>query len=82
MESKKLTQQELDRVNNIKKEYDNLTVAFGQLEIQIAELESQKQQLKEKYSQVRKQENDLGTHLEKTYGKGNINLETGEFIPR
>ena len=81
MSVKKLTQQELDQVNEIKKSYDQLTYNLGQVEVQFAELEDQKQRLKDQYRQVKQKEIELGTQLEKNYGKGNINLSTGEFTP-
>jgi len=78
---KKLTSQELDQVNEIKASYDQLVYSLGQIEIQLLELETQKNQLKDQFKHVKQKETELGTHLEQIYGKGNINLSTGEFIP-
>lgn len=71
---KRLSEEDLQAVRDIKREYDNIAFALGDMVIQKARLLDQQKQLTEK-------ENDLAKVLNAKYGPGNINLETGEITP-
>ena len=79
--NKKLTQEEIDNLNNLKKSYAELTSMVGNVEIQIMTLNLQKDQLKNNLFQIQQEEIKLGKELEEKYGNGSISLENGEFIP-
>tara|TARA_R110000796_G_scaffold19932_6_gene59613 strand:- start:392 stop:640 length:249 start_codon:yes stop_codon:yes gene_type:complete len=79
--NKKLTQEEIDNLNNLKKSYAELTSMVGNIEIQIMTLNLQKDQLKNNLFQIQQEEIKLGKELEEKYGNGSISLENGEFIP-
>ena len=85
METKHLTQEELDQVNQINQGYRQIVNALGQVNVQMLELQQQKSQLdgelEQQYNQLKQTETELSIQLEENYGKGNINLETGEFTP-
>ena len=71
-EIKKLTDEELQSLRNIKAEYDNLALVLGDLEIQkLRTFEAQKV--------VFEKEENLAKALTEKYGKGVINIETGEI---
>lgn len=78
--NKKLTQEEIDSLNNLKKNYTELTNMVGNVEIQIMTLNLQKDQLKSNLFQIQQEEIKLGKELEEKYGNGSISLENGEFI--
>lgn len=71
-EVKKLSEEDLQAVRSIKREYDNIAFALGDMVIQKSRLLEQQKLLSEK-------ENDLAKVLNAKYGGGNINLETGEI---
>ena len=79
--NKKLTQEEIDNLNNLKKSYAELTSMVGNIEIQIMTHNLQKDQLKNNLFQIQQEEIKLGKELEEKYGNGSISLENGEFIP-
>ena len=82
METKILTPEELQTVKNLNDENSSLITQFGMLEMEIQNLELQKLNLVEKLKQLNQASTKIGNELEQKYGEGNVNLNTGEFIPR
>ena len=82
METKTLTLEELQTVKNLNDENSSLITQFGMLEMEIQNLELQKLNLVEKLKQLNQASTKIGNELEQKYGEGNVNLDTGEFIPR
>lgn len=78
-EVKKLTEEELNNIKQIKNEYTNLALSLGEIELQKAELEKQKSVLLNSQSQIFERENKLAKELTEKYGNGSINLDTGEI---
>ena len=63
-------------------------VQFGEIEVEmhLAEqridfLQTQKKMLKEEFAQMQESEKKLADELNAKYGEGNLNLDTGEFVP-
>ena len=48
---------------------------------QVDEIDQYEVQLESAYLQVQEKEQNLAKTLEDKYGKGNLNVETGEFTP-
>ena len=80
METKVLTQEELQSLKSIQEKRIQLTEQFGIVEMRIQEIELQKEILKEELKKLQKEEIIIGESLQKTYGDGTINLEKGEFV--
>ena len=80
METKVLTQEELQSLKSIQEKRIQLTEQFGLIEMRIQEIELQKEILKEELKKLQKEEIAIGESLQKTYGDGTINLEKGEFV--
>jgi stress response protein YsnF len=78
---KKLTQEEIDNLTNLKKGYEELTKVIGNTEVQILTLELRKEQFKANLFQFQQDEAKLAKELEDKYGNGSISLEKGEFLP-
>jgi len=76
METKVLTQEEINSLKEIQSKRIQLTEKFGVLEMQY---EAQKQSLINELSNLLKQEEQVGTQLQQKYGDGSIDLEKGEF---
>jgi hypothetical protein len=82
MNTIKLTQEELDKISKLKKIDQELIWEIGQTETDIVILESKKEKLKQKFLTHLSEQNNFADELNKKYGIGKINLETGEFIPQ
>jgi hypothetical protein len=70
--AKKLTEEELKSIRDIKQEYTNLALALGELELQ-------KLGAHETYKQLVEKENKIAEQLRGKYGDGTIDLSTGEI---
>lgn len=81
METKVLSQEEIQSLKTLQENQSSLVAALGDLEYQITILESRKQFLKDQISIQIENEVKIGKELQEKYGEGNINLEKGEFTP-
>jgi len=79
MEKQTVTTEELQSLKDIQQKRDKLTVDFGYIEVQIQELELQKEILIEFLTQLKKEEEQLSQEISGKYGKGSIDLNSGEF---
>jgi|2_EtaG_2_1085320.scaffolds.fasta_scaffold51298_2 hypothetical protein len=79
MEKTVLTQEEINELKDAKDLQTNLLLALGEIEYQIQELELQKNEFREKMKNFKNHNHKMGETLQKKYGQGSINLETGEF---
>lgn len=80
----KLTQEEVDLINTIKTEYLNKINEFGQLKLskisvkqQWDSLNMKEDQLEKEVIEIQNREKLICSNLEKKYGVGILNLETG-----
>lgn len=81
MESKVLTQEEIQLLKELQNNQFLLVTSLGEIEYQISVLESQKQFLKTQIVKQIENESKTSKDLQEKYGDGNINLEKGEFTP-
>jgi len=81
MDTKVLTQDELNSLKNVRETFDNLTTVMGSLETQLTLINLEKTEVVEQLKTLKQQEIQLGVELKEKYGDGNISLETGEFTP-
>jgi hypothetical protein len=79
METKVLTQDELQQIKDIQQDKSVLVEQFGIIEYSIQDLEQQKQLLNSSLSDLKQKEIELGKTLQEKYGDGTINVEKGEF---
>ncbi len=82
METKKLTQEELQQISSLRQEFDSLVGNLGLTEFQMLELEIQKNEIKKQIIDIKSKETQILNNLNKKYGDGSISLETGEFISK
>mgnify|MGYP003124741317 CR=1 FL=1 len=87
-EIKKLTEEEIKKVQDIRKNYITIQNAFGQLHLTKLNLEKQLQTIDENYNslnneyeQTQTAEKDLITSIQDKYGIGTLNIEDGTFTP-
>jgi hypothetical protein len=81
MEKKVLTEEEMKQIGSLRTQFDELVFKLGMNEVQRISLNVQKEQLEKELSDIQQHEQNLIKEIETKYGKGNISLETGEFIP-
>lgn len=78
-EVKKLTEEELNTIKELKQNYTDLSFALGELELQKANLDKEKKRLLDLQDQLIEKEAVLSKELTEKYGNGSINLENGEI---
>jgi predicted nuclease with TOPRIM domain len=88
VEIKKIEKTDLDEINNLRDDYQNVTYAIGQLNVekkliqeQLNKLDQEVQNQYTEYEKLRTREEEFAANLETKYGKGELNLQTGEFTP-
>jgi chromosome segregation ATPase len=87
-ETKQLTPEELQQIQELQKQYNQFVFDLGSIEAQIQGLLAQKELLEKEKSGVLSdiktlgdKERELVVNLQEKYGMGNINPQTGEITP-
>ena len=80
METKVLTQEEIQQLKNIQEKRAKFVEQFGILEMRAQEINIQKEFLKEELTVLQQEETKTGEALQQKYGNGSIDLSKGEFI--
>ena len=77
----KFTEEELKSLQELQGTYNQITMAMGQLSLTRLGLDNQEEQLKTTLVDTRTKENELAKSLTEKYGKGTLNIDSGEFTP-
>ena len=80
MSNTKLSESELQQLQDFQRQDNEITFALGQLEVRKTFIEISKQNLQNDYRSLVQKQEALGKELQEKYGDGSINLEKGEFI--
>jgi hypothetical protein len=80
MKTEKLTEQEISSVKEIQKLRAELIDKYGSIEMAIQDLKLQKQEVTEELKELKSNEITLSQELQSKYGRGTINIDSGEFI--
>jgi len=78
-QAKKLTQEDLDKLNNIKDHYSKITEELGLIQLNQINLNNRKLQAEKYLEELKITESELTKLLLDKYGSGNINTNTGEI---
>jgi predicted flap endonuclease-1-like 5' DNA nuclease len=81
MEIKKLSEQELQQINQLRQDFANAYAAIGSAQSRIREIEVENHQNFAVLEQIKQKEAELFDQLKNIYGIGTVDLETGEFKP-
>ena len=81
METKQLSQQELQQVKTIQQNNQAIIQEFGEIELAKIDLQNRIHNAKTFLKNIREEERTLSQFLEQKYGKGTLNVETGQFTP-
>tara|TARA_R110001606_G_scaffold340376_1_gene488627 strand:- start:373 stop:630 length:258 start_codon:yes stop_codon:yes gene_type:complete len=78
---KKFTTEELQSLQNLQNKINQVQMQFGQLQMAKIRLQDQEDILKGKLKTLNEEETNTAKNLTDKYGKGSLDIETGEFIP-
>jgi chromosome segregation ATPase len=78
---KKFSKEELDKISEIKSNYDAITLRMGQVHFELSSLNSEKLELENSFDNNREQEVEFAQQLTSKYGKGSLDISTGIFTP-
>ena len=87
-EAKKLSQEQIDKINEVRTTYYELINTFGQIEFDITlaeqhleRLRGSKTEISAKLTGIIEREQKLVDELNAEYGSGVVNIEEGTFTP-
>jgi predicted transcriptional regulator len=81
MENKKLSEEELQTINELRTDFANAFANIGSVQSRIKELEEENESNYATLKEIQKKEADLFEKLKTAYGEGTVDLITGEFKP-
>lgn len=81
MKNKKLTSEEIEKLQEIQQKNAAVATELGSLEISKLQIETRKNDVIKFYNELKEEEQTFGKELSDKYGTGSIDLEKGEFIP-
>ena len=76
----KFTQEELTELKDIRKQFSDVSYKLGQIEMQMITLKNDKSTLVSEFNNTIEKEKEVASKLLDKYGKGQIDIESGEFI--
>ena len=85
----KFTEDEMKSLQNLQQTYVGIQNAFGQVSVsklrldqQIEELDKADENLRNQWSETQGKEKEFVESINKKYGDGNLDINTGVFTPR
>ena len=88
-ESVKFTEDEMKQIGNLQQSYMNIQSSLGQLAVnkirvkkQLSDIEVAEENLQEQFTDNQKQETKFVESINKKYGDGNLDVNTGVFTPK
>jgi len=80
MEKTVLSKEEIKKLSSLQEQQNNFVIQLGQIEYQTHLLNQQKDTTKQQIKSFENDQIQLAKQLEEKYGKGTVNLESGEFV--
>lgn len=81
MSNIKLSEIEINQLNDIKNTRNSCIMEFGNISIIRKQLEDRETAALARWNSIQTSERTLAKSLENKYGVGTVNIETGEFLP-
>ena len=81
MEPIKLTEEELNKFAEFNQKNNDLVYKLGNLDLTKVQIEERRKELLAFFIQLKEDDAVFSQELTTKYGDGNINFQTGEFIP-
>ena len=80
-QAQKFTEEELTSLKTIQSKSQEATLKCGQLYLSKLRLEAQEKFLQDQIKELEQEESTIAKQLSDKYGKGTIDIESGEFTP-
>ena len=80
MEKTVLSKEEITKLSSLQQQQDTFIIQLGQIEYQKNMLDQQKHKINQQIESFEQSQIKLAKELEEKYGKGTVNLESGEFV--
>ena len=80
-QAQKFTEDELTSLKTIQLKSQEVTLKCGQLYLSKLRLEAQENFLQNQLKELEQEETSIAQQLTEKYGKGTIDIESGEFTP-
>ena len=80
-QAQNFTEEELKALKSLQNQSRVATLQFGELYLSKFRLEERETALKNQLKQLEQEEAKIAQQLTEKYGKGTIDIETGEFTP-
>ena len=77
----KFTEEEIKSISELQGKYNQITMAAGQIALNEISIKTRKEALEQALEDTRKEENEAAQALTEKYGKGTLDISTGEFTP-
>lgn len=79
METKKLSQQQLQQIKTIQQNNQAVIQELGEIEIAKLQLKKRQQIAQQYFEDLLQQQQSIAQEIEDAFGKGTVDIETGEF---
>ena len=80
-QAQKFTEEELTSLKELQNQSQGLIYKAGQVYLQKMVIEEQESNLKNILDKLKEAESTMAQQLTEKYGKGTIDIESGEFVP-
>ena len=75
-----LTKEEIENLASLQQQQNDLIFNLGQTEYQLDFFENRKKEIYQQLGALEGKQTKTAQEIEKKYGQGSVNLESGEFI--
>jgi hypothetical protein len=75
-----LAKEEIENLTSLQQQQNDLIFNLGQTEYQLEFFENRKKEIYQQLGALEGKQTETAQEIEKKYGQGSINLESGEFI--
>jgi hypothetical protein len=75
-----LSKEEVENLTSLQKQQNDLVYGLGQVEYQLIYFTKQKNLIQQQLEALESNQTTTAQEIEKKYGQGTVNLESGEFI--
>lgn len=75
-----LAKEEIENLTSLQQQQNDLIFNLGQTEYQLKFFENRKKEIYQQLGALESKQTETAQEIEKKYGQGSVNLESGEFI--
>ena len=75
-----LSKEEIKNLTSLQKQQNDLIYGLGQVEYQLTYFTKQKTLIQQQLEALESNQTTTAQEIEKKYGQGTVNLESGEFV--